>query len=70
MTKKITKDEFFRKMEWEGGFEALADYLGNMITFDDIDLHQAWNSFVEALRDLNDIYDDWESQQPDEEENE
>lgn len=62
--KKYTKDEFFDKMEWEGGFESMAGYSGGVEITDDNDLHAAWNAFAAAYLDLQDIYDDWEASRP------
>lgn len=61
--KEYTKDDFFNKLDYEGGFEQMAAYAGLVEITDDPDLNQAWNTFVASLRDVEDIYEDWEETQ-------
>ena len=60
--KTITKRQFFDKLEWEGSFEELANYFGHKIIEDEEDLTQVWNSFVNALGDLEAYRSDMEEE--------
>lgn len=55
----MTKTEFFHKMQAEGGFDAMADYMGYKQITDDLDLDQAWKTFCYAHQDMQNILDDW-----------
>ena len=64
--KKYTLKEFFLKLEWEGGFEGMANYAGVVEIVDNEDLNNAWKQFVPALQDLKDLYEEWEENLPEE----
>jgi len=62
----MTKNEFFKKMDWEGSFEDMFHYMGQRPIDDDPDMNLAWNAFCAALQDLIDIQDDHPMEDEDE----
>lgn len=64
--KEYTTKEFFNKVNWEGGFEGMASYAGAVKITDNEDLNSAWNAFVPTLQDLEDLYEMWEEENPEE----
>lgn len=57
----MTKNEFFKKMDWEGSFEGMASYMGYKPIIDDPDMDSAWKAFVAAFEDLQATLEEWEA---------
>lgn len=58
--KQYTKDEFFNKMDWEGGPYEMASYCGKVEITDDKELNDIWNAIAPLLEEMNDLYEEWE----------
>jgi hypothetical protein len=50
-------------MEYEGGFEGMADYCGRIAITDNPELELAWDTFVKAYIDLDRIHYQWAAEQ-------
>lgn len=62
--KQYTKNEFFKKTDWEGGLEGMASYAGPDIEItDDPELTGIWRAFALSWQDLQDYYDEWDEAQ-------
>lgn len=64
--KQYTANEFFEKLDWEGGFEGMFWYCGQVKITDNPDLDLAWGAYCTAMPDLADLYEEWQGNQPDE----
>lgn len=53
-----TLDDFFRKVDWEGGFDAMADYCG-VIEFEDKRMNAIWSTYVQTKDKLESMFNEW-----------
>ena len=63
---KMTKQQFFNKLDWEGSLSDMVSWGGNINITDDPDLNEIYNSLVNLVTEFDIIYDEWKMAQQDE----
>ena len=63
---KMTKQQFFNKLDWEGSLSDMVSWGGNINITDDPDLNEIYNSLVNLVTEFDIIYDEWKMTQQDE----